>query len=198
MGQTFNISGFVAGIDIEPDEFLLPLNEVIVNSIQSIEDKTEPQDGTISIKVIRGKQLDLQGEIKAPYRPIVGFEVFDNGVGFVRKKYQAFNDAFTDVNKAKGCKGVGRYTVLACFGSMEINSTFYENEIWSNRSFRFNVLNGVSPDNDENLKPASEYETKTIVKLNDYKKNFQNYINANRIDLPAIAEGIISIVCYIF
>ena len=39
MGQTLNIKRFVEGIDIEPDEFMLPLHEVIVNSIQSIEDK---------------------------------------------------------------------------------------------------------------------------------------------------------------
>ena len=44
MAQTLNIRGFVAGIEIEPDEYLLPLQEAIVNSIQSIEDKT-PNEG---------------------------------------------------------------------------------------------------------------------------------------------------------
>ena len=123
MAQTLNIKGFVSGIDIEPDEFMLPLLEVIVNSIQSIEDKVDGEKGNISIKVIRGKQLSLKGEFEEPYLPIEGFEVYDNGVGFKTKRFEAFNDAFTDINKKKGCKGVGRYTVLACFGSMEVNST---------------------------------------------------------------------------
>ncbi len=38
MEQTLNLRGFIAGIDIEPDEFMLPILEVIVNAIQSIED----------------------------------------------------------------------------------------------------------------------------------------------------------------
>lgn len=143
--QTLNIRGFVAGIDIEPDEYLLPLQEVIVNSIQSIEDKTEPEQGTISIKVIRGKQINIDG-IDEPYLPISGFEVYDNGVGFVSQRFNAFNNAFTDLNKNKGCKGVGRYTVIACFGSMEVNSTYYENNEWSNRVFRFDSINGVNPE----------------------------------------------------
>jgi len=190
MAQTFNISGFVASIDIEPDEYLLPLQEVIVNSIQSIEDKENPQ-GIISIKVIRGKQLALNGDFKEPYSPIVGFEIYDDGVGFVNKRFQAFNDAFTDLYKGKGCKGVGRYTVLACLGSMEIDSTFYEKENWNNRTFKFDVVNGVNPENDGNLTPATKQELKTVVKLNNYKPNFQDYININRVSVEDIAEGII-------
>ncbi len=38
MAQTFNIRDFVASIDIQPDEYLLPLNEIVVNAIQSIEE----------------------------------------------------------------------------------------------------------------------------------------------------------------
>ncbi|MCD4745121.1 MAG: hypothetical protein K8R58_02355 [Bacteroidales bacterium] len=191
MAQTFNIPGFVASIDIEPDEYLLPLQEVIVNSIQSIEDKEKFQKGIISIKVIRGKQLALSGDIEDPYRPIEGFEIYDDGVGFVNKRFQAFNDAFTDLYKGKGCKGVGRYTVLACFGSMEINSIFYENENWHNRSFKFDVVNGVIPENDGNLTPSTEKQLKTVIKLNNYKKDFQEYINEKRVSVDDIAEGII-------
>jgi len=189
--QTLNIRGFVAGIDIEPDEFMLPLQEVIVNSIQSIEDKVEGEKGSISIKVIRGKQLALDGEFEEPYLPIEGFEVYDNGVGFQTKRYEAFNDAFTDINKKKGCKGVGRYTVLACFGSMEVNSTFVENGIWYNRTFKFDELNGIHFEGEDNLKIVNESPLKTVVKLNNYKKPFQVLINKSKIQLENIAESII-------
>lgn len=189
--QTLNIRGFVAGIDIEPDEFMLPLQEVIVNSIQSIEDKVEGEKGSISIKVIRGKQLALDGEFEEPYLPIEGFEVYDNGVGFQTKRYEAFNDAFTDINKKKGCKGVGRYTVLACFGSMEVNSTFVENGIWYNRTFKFDELNGIHFEGEDNLKIVNESPLKTVVKLNNYKKPFQVLINKGKIQLENIAESII-------
>jgi hypothetical protein len=191
MGQTLNIKRFVEGIDIEPDEFMLPLHEVIVNSIQSIEDKVGGEKGTISIKVIRGKQLSLQGEFEEPYLPIEGFEVYDNGVGFQTKRYEAFDDAFTDINKSKGCKGVGRYTVLACFGSMEVDSTFEEKGVWQNRTFKFDELNGMTSENGNNLKTVNESPLKTVVKLNNYKKPFQDVINKNRIQLENIAESII-------
>lgn len=190
MAQTLNIRGFVAGIDVEPDEYLLPLQEAIVNSIQSIEDKT-PNEGRISIKIIRGKQLPIGEGFDKPYSPIMGFEIYDDGVGFISKRFQAFNDAFTDLYKGKGCKGVGRYTILACFGSMEIDSTFYENKNWENRTFKFDIVNGVNPENDGNLTPAPKEEFKTIVKLNNYKPNFQDYINKNRISIEDIAKGVI-------
>jgi DNA-binding protein H-NS len=188
MAQTLNIKGFVSGIDIEPDEFMLPLLEVIVNSIQSIEDKVDGEKGNISIKVIRGKQLSLKGEFEEPYLPIEGFEVYDNGVGFKTKRFEAFNDAFTDINKKKGCKGVGRYTVLACFGSMEVNSTYGEKGIWNNRTFKFTDLNGITSHREKKIK---ESQLKTVVKLNNYKKPFQDLINKNRIQLENIAESII-------
>lgn len=191
MAQTFNVKGFVAGIDIEPDEYMLPLQEVIVNAIQSIEDKVPPTNSTISIKVIRGKQLAFEGDMDEPYKPIEGFEVFDDGVGFISKRYNAFNDAFTDLNKKKGCKGVGRYTVLACFGSMEVNSTFLENGIWYNRMFKFDETQGTVPDDDDNLTRSEATDLKTVVKLNNYKKPFQEYIIKNKIEILDIAEAII-------
>jgi hypothetical protein len=81
--------------------------------------------------------------------------------------------------------------VLACFGSMDVNSTFNEHGSWYNRKFRFNELNGITFDGVENLKPAVEPEFKTIVRLNNYKKPFQDLINKNKVQLDNIAESII-------
>ena len=85
-------------------------------------------------------------------------------------RFQAFNDAFTEINNEKGCKGVGRYTILACMGSMEVNSTFYEDNKWENRIFKFHSVNGVIPENNEKLKITGENKPLTIVKLNNYQK----------------------------
>ena len=191
MAQTLNIRGFIAGIDIEPDEYMLPLNEVVVNSIQAIEDNTSSEKNLISIKVIRGKQISLDSDFDKPYLPIEGFEVFDNGIGFISERFQAFNDAFTEMNKKKGCKGVGRYTVLACMGSLEVNSTFNEDGAWKNRTFKFDSINGISPENDANIQIAKENKFLTIVKLNNYQKKFQDYINKNSIQIEDIAASII-------
>ena len=125
VNQTINLSGFVSNIEIDPDEYLLPLQEVIVNSIQSIEDKLNASQSSIGIKVIRAAEPVLsEEEFGEPYYSITGFEVTDNGVGFVEERFKAFNEIYTDINKAKGCKGVGRYSVLACFHDMEVDSTY--------------------------------------------------------------------------
>ena len=190
MAQTLNIRGFVNGIEIGPDEYLLPLQECIVNAIQSIEDKSDNK-GIISIKVLRGKQLPIGEDFDKPYSPITGFEIFDTGIGFIDKRFQAFNNAFTDLNKDKGCKGVGRYTVLACFEKMEIDSSFFENGEWKGRRFNFDVPNGVNPEDDTNIYLNETKEHQTIVKLIQYKENFQRYINTNRFEIVDIARGII-------
>ena len=186
--QTFNHLNYINTIKISPDEYLLPLFEVIVNSIQSIEDKENKENGLISIKAIRKPLKTLEMNDEPPtHRPIIGFEVQDNGVGFIDNRFKAFKDAYTDYNVKKGCKGVGRYTVLACFGSMDVDSTFYENGEWQNRRFRFaNVKSNVS----ERIK-SNNSELKTIVRLNNYKKAFLDHIENKTVELKEIAENII-------
>ena len=192
MNQTINLPGFVSSIDIEPDEFMLPLHEVVVNAIQSIEDVADPKNCTISINVIRGEQQSFKEEgFDTPYKPIKGFEVTDNGIGFTQKRFNAFNEVYTDINRKKGCKGVGRYTVLACFGSMDVDSTFFENNKWLNRSFNFSILKGVNPDGDSALSDAKEERLCTKVSLNNYLKLFSDYIISKRVELKDIAESII-------
>jgi len=187
MEQTFNYLNYINSIKISPDEYLLPLFEVIINSIQGIEDKKDCTDGHISIKVLRQKENSLIEEMEQPYRPIIGFEVYDNGIGFIEERFRAFSDAYTDYNAKKGCKGVGRYTVLACFGSMDINSTFYENGEWYNRDFQFGYVKSSTPDKTK----SDKKEPKTIVRLNNYKSSFSDYIKKGKVELEDIAKEII-------
>ena len=63
---------------------MFPLNEVIVNLFRPLKIRHNEQ-GRISIKVIRGKQISLEGDFDAPYLPIEGFEVYDNGIGFINE-----------------------------------------------------------------------------------------------------------------
>lgn len=176
VNQTINLSGFVSNIEIDPDEYLLPLQEVIVNSIQSIEDKLNASQSSIGIKVIRAAEPVLsEEEFGEPYYSITGFEVTDNGVGFVEERFKAFNEIYTDINKAKGCKGVGRYSVLACFHDMEVDSTYYEDNEWRRRVFKFSAKDGVVIDKDLVELQVEQEVLSTKVRLNNYKKDFINY-----------------------
>ncbi len=192
MSQIINISRYVASLDLEPDDFLLPLHEVIVNSIQSIEDSINKDKGLISITVLRNEQLSFDdNEFGEPYKPIIGFEIEDNGIGFIQNRFKAFHEWGTEINIKKGGKGIGRYTVLACFGSMEVKTEFKEKEKYWKREFRFDAIKDIHPDWDENLTEIEKTSNKTIIKLNNYLKRFQDVINKKRIDLENIAESII-------
>lgn len=192
VNQTINLSGFVSNIEIDPDEFLLPLQEVIVNSIQSIEDKPNTDHSSIGIKILRASEPILsEEEFGEPYYTITGFEVTDNGVGFIEKRFEAFNEIYTDINKAKGCKGVGRYSVLACFHNMEVDSTYYEDDKWKRRVFKFSAKDGVVIDRDLAELPVEQEVLSTKVRLNNYKKDFVDFITKNKISIKEISEAII-------
>ena len=150
MPQIINIKRYIASLELEPNDYLLPLHEVVVNAIQSIEDSRNKENGLIKISVVRDGQLTLgDKEHEAPYKPIVGFEIEDNGVGFIQKRFKAFHEWGTEINIHKGGKGVGRYTVLGCFGSMEIKSEFKENDKYYKREFRFDAINDIQPDGEK-------------------------------------------------
>lgn len=192
INQTINLTGFVSNIEIELDDFLLPLQEVIINSIQSLEDNQNISEPSIGINIIRNIEHVLSEDgFEKPYYPISSFEVTDNGIGFTEKRFNAFNEIYTDLNKAKGCKGIGRYSVLACFNSMNIESTYQENNQWEKRSFKFSAKDGVMEHGslDETIE-RKMFSTK--VTLNDYKKEFYDYIAKNKITIDNISEAIIN------
>ncbi len=192
INQTINLNGFVSNIEIEPDEFLLPLQEVIVNAIQSIEDKDDISKSSIGINIIREQQEVFdKNEFGEPYKPIVSFEVTDNGVGFTNKRFKAFNEIYTDINKAKGCKGVGRYSVLACFGSMNVDSIYIEDGQYCRRVFKFTSRDGVIDETDNQESEAKKSNLSTKVSLNNYKKEFYDAIIKNQVTDKDIAESII-------
>lgn len=190
--QKVNYAGLINSIDIKPDEYLLPLHEVIVNSLQSIEDRINPVDnGSIIIKVHRDFQEKLDLEDAENFNPITGFTVIDNGVGFTNKRETAFSTPFTNFNYNKGGKGMGRYTVLACFGSMDIESIFADDEMNYNRKYRFDNLKGLQKYPEKTEEKIKNIANKTIVRLNNYRPEYFNFAKNSKIDINNIAYEII-------
>lgn len=190
--QKVNFKGLINSIHISPEEFLLPLQEVIVNSIQSIKD--EGKKGQIIIEIIRTQDSTLNfGPNGETYscNPITGFVIRDNGVGFTGERFEAYRTSYTDFGEKKyGCRGIGRYTIMACFGSIDIKSYFQENNNLKLRLLKFDNIHGLQKleldSSEEN--PKSKY---TEVKLNNYKPTFRKYIEKNEVSKRNIAEGIV-------
>ncbi len=60
-------------------------------------------------------------------------------MGFNSDNYRSFQTPFSQINKDFGCKGIGRFTVLAAFDDFTVESNFKENEKWYKRNFKFST-----------------------------------------------------------
>lgn len=190
--QKVHFKGLINSIDINSEEFLLPLQEVVVNSIQSIKDNGNVDKGKIIIEIVRENLpvLDFGENDEPPYNPIIGFIINDNGIGFTNNRLEAFRTPYTDFGAENhGCKGIGRYTVLACFNSMDIESHYYDSlGSIASRSLKFDNIKGLQRVTDA-VKTPKEIFTK--INLNLYKEPYLKFIKKNRIGKQDIAEGII-------
>jgi hypothetical protein len=167
-------------ISLRPYEFLLPLFEVVVNAILSVWDKHPTKGGLIQIYIEREKQVgffennafqDKEGTVIPS--TIKSFKIVDNGLGFDDRNFKSFNTAYSQKNRDKGCKGVGRFTVLACFDQMHIKSIYNSSAKQYVREFTFDVENEVMPKDGspQNLSVAEKHQT--VVSLNNYQSNFR-------------------------
>lgn len=185
----------VEEINLRPHEFLLPLFEVVVNAIISISTGQAKAKGLITVRINRERKngmfestdfVDKDGN-QIPV-PIESIEVIDNGLGFNDDNFHSFNTAYSERHKERGCKGVGRFTMLACFKQVQIKSVFKgEGGHWS-RNFTFDVDKEVFPKdgNPQQLQEISPIGTSVLL-LNFYN----SYRSKSSIKAKDIAAAII-------
>jgi len=131
-------------VDLTADDVLLPMLECVVNSIISLQQSSLPaNEKEIQIKIIRGA-LPSQTNLLDSVKTIDSFVITDNGIGFTDKNYRSFETPFSQANKEFGCKGIGRFTVLAAFESLKVESNYLENQVWKYREFQFNTKDDVN------------------------------------------------------
>ena len=129
-----NFKGLVNLHTLPTSEPLLPLYEAIVNSIQSIS-QSQISNGYVHVKIERENTpslFDYTWETD-----IENIVITDNGIGFTDDNFKSFNTYASDFKKMLGCKGVGRMIWLKAFNSVEIHSTYQENDQYFNRTFTF-------------------------------------------------------------
>lgn len=170
-----NLIGRVRNTPLPKTQGLLPVFEAIINSIDAIEDtgKDISEEGKITIRVLRKLGLDLKQDEGHTHEPINGFEIEDNGIGFNENNFSSFNEADSQHKAQRGGKGIGRFLWLKAFKTVEVDSTFIENDITMRRTFRFSL---ASPDGISNHEIREEHETKqirTIVKLLDFDDAYE-------------------------
>ena len=180
-----DIRGHLNSLRLAESKALWPLFEAVVNSIQSIEDSPNRDNGKITIFAQREDQdpnLTIQKDVLERFE---SFVIEDNGNGMNTANYRSFNTAYSTLKIQKGCKGIGRFLWLKAFETVEIESVFQEDGQYYRRKFSFNP-DGVSPEN--NLVEIDEDNIKTIVRLNNFATQYRH---AAPVELPVIAKRII-------
>lgn len=184
----------IDSVDLNRSEVLLPIYESVVNSIISL-CKTEQAEKKIEVVIERqrdrNKPLNLFD--KSP-EPIKNVTIIDNGEGFTEENFTSFKKPFSKVNKRYGCKGVGRFTILALFERMDIISIYREKELWFKRTFSFNAEKEIFNDNIEPL-DRSEHQPQTkVILVNCHNQHLMPYTAKNA---EEIAKGIMDH-CFIY
>lgn len=175
MARTFasNLRGRVRNFKLPASEPLVPLYEAVVNAINAIDERAKEHDfhsGKIEIEVLR-EDVIFQDLSKGD---VTGFSICDNGIGFNEANMASFMEADSEHKLNIGGKGVGRFSWLKAFSSVEITSTYKDNDSFVTRSFTFSLDNQHIEDKLEDA--YSETEHKTIVRLIDYTEKYKKEV----------------------
>jgi len=156
------VENIVETVDLTVDDALLPMMECIVNSIISLQQSEKSNDEKIiQVKIVRGDEPSQTNFEKT--RTIQSIIITDNGIGFNHKNYGSFETPFSKINKDYGCKGIGRFTVLAAFENFVVRSNYLENGDWMYREFEFNSKDELKP---LQFRSSEINDYKTVVELN--------------------------------
>lgn len=179
------VRNIVSEVDLKPSDALLPLFETIVNAVISLKQTKDMlgQERKIAVQIFRGDNpddLNVSG-----YKTIDSIKVIDNGEGFTDENLKSYKTAYTHKNKDFGCKGIGRFTILAAFTEIRITSNYKFKDKWRVRELKFEPINEVTILREHDSEDTTR---QTIVQLMGcYNSAIKNY---TAISLEEIAEGI--------
>jgi hypothetical protein len=165
--MNLDLPGRVGNTILPSSRPLLPLFDAIINSIDAIEDRGIP-DGRVVARVKRDtSQAELPIDAAADMRPIIGFVVSDNGVGFTDRNYESFDTADSTLKRSRGGKGVGRFLWLKAFETVLIDSRFVDADGSAHqRTFRFFLPHGIQEHSVSSIETTTP---QTTIHLNGYR-----------------------------
>lgn len=177
---SINLMGRIKNFNLPRNKPLLPLFEAIVNSIHSIEERKQYdngfKDGVITIRSIRENQLmipNLDGSLPQ----LTGFIIEDNGMGFNEDNLNSFMVSDSMYKADKGGKGVGRFSWLKAFDKASICSIYMSDDKYVKRCFEFSTSNPEIDDTLEEIQYSNE--NLTSICLENYKVEYRNSLPRN-------------------
>ena len=147
---------------------LTPVIEAVCNSIDAI--GPERTDGIIDIIVKRSGQKSLELDNAHTLSDIVAIDIIDNGVGFTEENKDSFDTYRSGFKMSKGGKGFGRFMYLKYFNHVSIESIFYEDDKYKQRSFTFGHADEIiENENIVDIESDSSIHTGTTLHLSSIK-----------------------------
>lgn len=180
----FALIGRVKNTHLPISKPLLPLFEAIANSLDAIEEVGSSAESYIKIEVDREEEMDMG---QKPLGRVIGFRVYDNGVGFTEANYNSFETSDSLLKQQRGGKGLGRLLWLKAFSSVRVESVYYEKGQWFQRIFGFRLSDdGIYDSELRNLQ--GQHERSTCITLDSYVSPYSSQCPKK---LDTIAEKII-------
>lgn len=176
MALTTSLAGRVRNTSLPKSHALLPLLEAVVNGIQAVDSQVvgSSDSGRVSVRVHRDSQGEFDfgstGPGRVALKPIVGFSIEDNGVGFTPENMASFETLDSDFKADIGCRGVGRLLWLKAFDRVSIESSYRDVDgDFRERCFRFSVEREVEHEGETGVFGG----TGTVVHLSGFKDDYQ-------------------------
>lgn len=191
---TINVANKIRNTGLSKFQGLMPLYELISNSIHAIEERKtaglmgEEESGRIIVRLIRNGDSKIQEQIRTnDDYPIHSIEVEDNGIGMNDVNYKSFIEADTDHKLNIGGKGLGRFVCLKAFKWLSVHSTYKSDNGFRRREVNLkNTKVGFEFVDD---KPANIDQFRTICTLHDFIEKYQKFAPK---PLAEIANSIIT------
>lgn len=171
---SINMKGRVKNFSLPKNRPLVPLYEAVVNSIHSIKERREMdcsfEKGSITIDVIRSSQLSIGDNENLP---IESFKITDNGIGFNEENMKSFLESDSTYKAEIGGKGVGRFSWLKAFKSVQVSSVFQEELTFYKRDFLFDLVReGI----DDKIAEDDTNDVSTTIVLDTYLPSYSDYV----------------------
>lgn len=191
---TVDIANKIRNTTLSKKQGMLPLYEVISNSIHSIEERKKAgmmdaeDKGNIIVTIIRnGDPATLARIPNDDEFPIQSFVVEDDGIGLNDDNLNSFIEADSAHKFEIGGKGLGRFVCMKAFHWVSMESTFKQGDTFFKRSIMLkNTRKGFEDYKEEN---TTKTEFKTVCALNQI---FDQYIPYNPKTLEDVATAIIT------
>ncbi|OTA14243.1 hypothetical protein Xvie_03878 [Xenorhabdus vietnamensis] len=179
-----DVKGKVQNLTLSPSDRLVPLFEAIVNSIQATRANERAK---LEVTAYRQKTQNVLSEDDLRFEQITSFDIVDFGLGFNADNYRSFKTAESTYKSSLGCKGVGRFTWLKAFDSVEVESVYTDSESKKQLTFGFSIA-----DVDFDSEKITEVDCSTKVSTKVSLKNIQEpYRSRLPKSLEVIASEII-------